>query len=149
MRIKLEGKRKDAAVIAGILLAVIAIVGAAAAFCLWFIARLYASGTGTVTIGVFEQGSWGDWSCQYYFCDGPLQKDLSVEGTVLCIETETKSGTISMEVQGEDGEILFHEEDMGTGSFELPVSGPVTVYVGTEDHKGGFKITSADASSGF
>lgn len=59
---------------------------------------------------------------------------------MLHIEVITDNGTISIEIQDTDGNIIFDEYDIGTSSFDVAVSGKVVVRIIADNHKGSFSI---------
>ena len=81
-----------------------------------------------------------NWTGRYASLDGAMRKTIHPKGDQLHIEVETKSGTISMEVRDADGELLFDGDDMETGTFDVPVSGKVTVLIEADHHQGSFRI---------
>ena len=81
-----------------------------------------------------------NWTGRYASLDGTMRKTIHPKGDQLHIEVETKSGTISMEVRDADGELLFDGDDMETGTFDVPVSGKVTVLIEADHHQGSFRI---------
>ena len=56
------------------------------------------------------------------------------------IVIETIEGTISVEIKKEDGTVIFYQENLETGTYEVEASGKYTVRVTADDHKGGFYI---------
>ena len=81
-----------------------------------------------------------NWTGRYASLDGTMRKTIHPKGDQLHIEVETKSGTISMEFRDADGELLFDGDDMETGTFDVPVSGKVTVLIEADHHQGSFRI---------
>ena len=81
-----------------------------------------------------------NWTGRYASLDGAMRKTIHPKGDQLHIEVETKSGTISMEFRDADGELLFDGDDMETGTFDVPVSGKVTVLIEADHHQGSFRI---------
>lgn len=56
------------------------------------------------------------------------------------IESETKSGTLSIEIKDLEDNILFSESDMKDQAFDITVSGKIRVTILADKHKGGFSI---------
>lgn len=139
MRIRFA--RKRAAVP---LIVVIAVTVAAIIFCVWFMLHITADGHGIRMMFVAESQSRGYWSCHYRSCNGQQEKRFYPTGARLHIETETESGSLSIEVRDEDGAVIFQKEDVGTDTYHVDVSGPVTIGIKAEDHRGGFVFTSCD-----
>lgn len=72
--------------------------------------------------------------------DGIMQKTIYPDGDILNLSVKTESGTISIEIKNADGDILFQENQIGTETFEIQVTGKVTVRIEAEKHKGSFDI---------
>lgn len=69
-----------------------------------------------------------------------MKKSIHPKADVLHIEVRTDSGIISVEIQDADGNIIFDELDIGTSSFNVAVSGKVTVKIVADRHMGSFSI---------
>ena len=83
-----------------------------------------------------------EWSAEYMFCDGFMQRTmwLDDEAEELIIVVETEEGTIAIEVKDAKGNVIFHQENMETGTYEVEVSKQYEVRLEMENHKGGFYI---------
>lgn len=53
---------------------------------------------------------------------------------------ETEEGAIGITIKDKDGNVIFEEENIQTGTYRAEVTGKYTVRVETEDHKGSFYI---------
>ncbi len=69
-----------------------------------------------------------------------MTRNLHPKTDTLQVEVQTDSGTISIEIQDEDGNVIFDESNIGTASFDVDVSGKVTVKIEADHHKGSFSI---------
>ena len=55
----------------------------------------------------------------------------------LNFDIDTESGTISIEVQNADGEVIFQKADIDSSdSFEVDVTGKIQVIIKANKHKG-------------
>lgn len=87
------------------------------------------------------------WSGSYTRLSGMMEKNIQPDKAILRIQTTTESGRLSITIKDESGNTIFDKKEMGTGSSDLPVSGPVTIQLKGKDHKGGFDIRQLPASS--
>lgn len=87
-----------------------------------------------------ETGGAHSWGSRYVSLNGTIRKTLRPQGDTLQIQVTTQSGSISMNIQDADGNVVFEQRDMGTGSFQVPVSGKATVTVTADHHKGSFSV---------
>ena len=111
-----------------------------------FILLLSYLGIGTLRnatrIGYVGNDGWSSWSASYTLLDGRLQHTIRPETDTLHVDVETESGTISIEMKDEDGDIIFSESNIETSSFEVNVSGKVVIIIKASRHKGSFDISS-------
>ena len=70
-----------------------------------------------------------------------MKKSLHPGTDTLHIEVRTDEGSISIEIQDAEGRVLFDEDDIGTESFDVAVSGKVVVRIIADHHKGSFDIS--------
>lgn len=95
---------------------------------------------GATRIGYVGNAGYGSWSGRYSSLDGTMKKSIHPKANVLHIEVRTEEGTISIEIQDADGNVIFDEYDIGTASYEVAVSGKVAVKITADSHKGSFSI---------
>lgn len=100
----------------------------------------FASTRTATRVGYTGHEGWRSWSGSYIFLDGTMQKSIHPKDDVLHVEVETEAGTISIEIKDADGNVIFDESDIGTASFNVDVSGKVTVKIVADNHKGSFSI---------
>lgn len=100
----------------------------------------FSSTRSAVRIGYFGSEGRSSWSGNYAMLDGIMQKTIYPRGDILNLSVKTESGTISIEIKNADGDILFQENQIGTQTFEIQVTGKVTVRIEAEKHKGSFDI---------
>lgn len=83
------------------------------------------------------------WSATYAFHDGYQQRTINTDGeaTVLVVEIVSSSGEIGMTVMDEKGNVIYDQQGIETSSFEIEISGKVTVKITGEDHKGSFSLS--------
>ena len=93
-------------------------------------------------IGYVGNDGWSNWSASYTSLDGRLQHTIHPETDTLHVAVKTESGTISIEMRDEDGNIIFSDSNIETSSFEVDVSGEVAITVKASRHKGSFTISS-------
>ena len=62
---------------------------------------------------------------------------------MLNVNVKTESGAISIEFKNNEGETIFNESNIETGTFQVSsTSSRVVVTIRTEKHKGSFEISS-------
>lgn len=101
----------------------------------------FASTRTATRVGYAGHNGWRSWSGSYILLDGTMQKSIHPKGDILHVEVKTETGTISIEIKDADGNVIFDESDIGTASFNVDVSGKVTVKIVADSHKGSFAIT--------
>ena len=94
-------------------------------------------------MGWVESNSRDHWSATYAFHDGYQQRTINTDGepTVLKVEIVSSSGEIGMRVTDENGNVIYDQQGIETSSFEIEISGKVTVKITGEDHKGSFSLS--------
>jgi len=111
-----------------------------------FIWVMTAGGLGTsrsgVRMGYSESATGSRWTAEYTFMDGYLQRTMRTadDADSITIVIETVEGSIAVEIKDEAKNVIFSQEDMETGTYEVEASGKYVVRVTGEDHKGGFYI---------
>ena len=98
-----------------------------------------------IRVGYVGHGSSNSWSASYFWLLGRLQRTIYPEMDTLHVEVKTESGTISIEMKDADGNVIFSENNIGTSSFDVNVSGKVVIKIEADQHKGGFDISSQSA----
>ena len=124
--------RKDWIWICGCVIAVVIFV---------FILRSGVAPTGSgLQMGWVESNTRDHWSATYAFHDGYQQRTINTDGepTVLQVEIVSSSGEIGMTVTDENGNVIYDQQRIETSSFEIEISGKVTVKITGEDHKGSY-----------
>ena len=116
--------------LAGVLLAVLIIVSV-----------VFGTERSSVRVGYMGYSGWREWSASYVTLDGRERHTLHPEGDALHVEVETQSGTISMEMENGEGNVIFSEENIQTSSFDVETAGKTIIILDADSHKGGFKIT--------
>lgn len=91
-------------------------------------------------LGFVGNESRSSWTGRYSSLDGTMKKNIYPKTDVLHIEVKTDSGAISIEIQDTDGNVIFDKPDIGTGSYDVDVSGKVVVRIMADHHKGSFAI---------
>ena len=127
--------RKDWIWICGCVIAVVIFV---------VILRSGVAPTGSgLQMGWVESNTRDHWSATYAFHDGYQQRTINTDGepTVLEVEIVSSSGEIGMTVTDENGIVIFDEQGIETSSFEIEISGKVTVKISGDDHKGSFSLS--------
>lgn len=94
-------------------------------------------------MGWVESNTRDHWSASYSFHDGYVQRTINTDGkpTTLEIEIVSSSGEIGMTVTDGNGSVIFDRQGMATSSFDIDISGKVTVRITGEDHKGSFSLS--------
>ena len=127
--------RKDWIWICGCVIAVVIFV---------VILRSGVAPTGSgLQMGWVESNTRNHWSATYAFHDGYQQRTINTDGeaTVLEVEIISSSGEIGMTVLDEKGNLIYDQQGIETSSFEIEISGKVTVKITGEDHKGSFSLS--------
>lgn len=127
--------RKDWIWICGCVIAVVIFV---------VILRSGVAPTGSgLQMGWVESNTRDHWSATYAFHDGYQQRTINTDGeaTVLEVEIVSSSGEIGMTVTDENGNVIYDQQGIETSSFEIEISGNVTVKITGEDHKGSFSLS--------
>ena len=93
-------------------------------------------------VGCVEHSTKNTWSMEYMFCDGFMQRTMWTEDGEedFCVVVETEEGTIAIQIEDEDGNVIFDKTNIQTGTYEVELSGKYMVRVEMEDHKGSFHI---------
>ena len=127
--------RKDWIWICGCVIAVVIFV---------IILRSGVAPTGSgLQMGWVESNTRDHWSATYAFHDGYQQRTINTDGepTVLEVEIVSSSGEIGMMITDENGNVIYDQQRIETSSFEIEISGKVTVKITGEDHKGSFSLS--------
>lgn len=95
-------------------------------------------------VGYVGNEGWSSWTAKYTTLDGNMQRTLHPKDDVLHIEVETEKGTLSIEIKDSNGTVIFDEDNIGTQSYDIEVSGKITVRIDADNHKGSFKIGSQE-----
>ena len=95
-------------------------------------------------VGCIEHTTRHEWTMEYMFCDGFMQRNMrTVEGeTSIDVVVESEEGTIGIIIKDKKDNIIFEEYNIQTGTYEVEVTGKYEVRVETEEHKGSFYIGS-------
>lgn len=103
-------------------------------------------GVGTISSGtrvmyVSNEGR-SHWSASYQYFNGFIQRNLWVaeneDGFAVVITSE--EGSMDVEIKDENGNVIFAQENIQTGSYEVKATGKVVVRIDCEKHKGSFDI---------
>ena len=103
-------------------------------------------GVGTISSGtrvmyVSNEGR-SHWSASYQYFNGFMQRNLWVaenaDGFDIVITSE--EGSMDVEVKDENGNVIFAQENIQTGSYDVKATGKVVIRIDCEKHKGSFDI---------
>ena len=94
-------------------------------------------------MGWVETNTSAYWSATYAFHDGYQQRTINSDGepTTLKVEIVSSSGEIGMTITDENGNVIYDEVGIETSSFEIEISGKVTVRITGDDHKGSYSLS--------
>lgn len=94
-------------------------------------------------MGWVESNTRDHWSATYSYHNGWQQRTINTDGesTTLEVEIVSSSGEIGMTVTDENGNVIFDQQGIVTSSFDIEISGKVTVRITGEDHKGSFSLS--------
>ncbi len=84
---------------------------------------------------------WKKWTGRYTLLNGWMQRTLRPEAEMLHVDVKTESGALSIEMKNTEGAVIFSEENIGTSSFDVPVSGKTKIKITASNHKGSFDIS--------
>ncbi len=106
----------------------------------------FSNGTmrSVLIVGGNEWSNRTSWSGEYKFVDGFMQRNLwtAEEDSGFQIVIEKNEGIIGFEIKDKNGIVLFQQEQMEAGSYEVEASGKCTVRVTLDDYKGSFAVFS-------
>lgn len=123
--------------IAAVLIAAAAVAAILAARHLGF-----ATTRSALRVGYVGSAGRSGWSASYVLLDGAMEHRIHPDGDTLHMEARTDSGTLSVRVEDGEGVVVFEKRDMGSASYDVPVTGPVWVRLEADRHKGGFQIAA-------
>jgi hypothetical protein len=106
----------------------------------------FLGSAGTITSGtkmMYVASAGRDyWSASYQYFNGYAQRNLWVsegeDGFELVVTSE--EGSMDIEIKDESGAVIFAQENIQTGTYEVKATGKVVVRIDFEKHKGGFDI---------
>lgn len=103
-------------------------------------------GVGTISSGtrvmyVSNEGR-SHWSASYQYFNGFMQRNLWVAENAdgFDIVITSKEGSMDVEVKDENGNVIFAQENIQTGSYDVKATGKVVIRIDCEKHKGSFDI---------
>lgn len=93
-------------------------------------------------VGSIEHATKTEWTIEYMFCDGFMQRTMkTAEGeTDIDVVVESEEGVLGITIIDKDGNVIFDEKNIQTGNYKVAVTGKYAVRAEMEDHKGGFHI---------
>lgn len=112
------------------------------------ISLLTTAVTGSFSIGSGLKVGWSErkgpdfWRASYAYYDGWRKSTINRNetATTLYAEVVTESGALGMTVTDEAGNIVFSQENLGTDTYEIPLSGRSRLRITAEKHKGQFSL---------
>lgn len=111
-----------------------------------FFTVFYLSGSFTIRsairIGYVGKEGRTEWRGSYTLFNGWMIRTLRPKTEMLHVGVKTEEGSISIEMKDADGKVIYSEENLGTTSFEVPVSGKTKIKITGSGHKGSFDISS-------
>lgn len=92
-------------------------------------------------IGYVGNNGWASWSGHYELLDGKMKRTLHYDSPrKIALDVKTESGTLSIEIQDKNGNVIFSQNNIGTVSKSISVNGSIVVTVSANKHKGSFGI---------
>lgn len=93
-------------------------------------------------IGYIGNNGWSSWSGQYVLLDGKMRRTLHLgeSSKNITVETQTVSGTLSIEIKDKTGNVIFSQNNMGSASHSLSTEGDIVITIDANQHKGSFAI---------
>lgn len=93
-------------------------------------------------IGYVSQATRQAWSASYLSLNGTLRRRLFPAADVpYQFKVETQQGALSAVITDSSGALLFEQENIPSGAYELMFSGPVSIRLEGSSHQGSFSIT--------
>lgn len=84
---------------------------------------------------------WDNWSGTYELLDGKMRRTLHFGSSKnINLQPKTESGTLSIEIQDETGNVIFSKSNIGTASHSISVNGNVVVTISANNHCGSFSL---------
>lgn len=101
-----------------------------------------ASAGSGLKVGWSERKGPDFWRASYAYYDGWRKSTINRNetATTLYAEVVTESGALGMTVTDEAGNIVFSQENLGTDTYEIPLSGRSRLRITAEKHKGQFSL---------
>lgn len=111
---------------------------------LWVIGiQIMTGAVGTssgLRVGYTESTVGNVWTASYGYFDGRNSRTINGKATVLSGVVHTEEGELDVLVTDQEGNPVFFRENVGTDSFEVPISGKVRVTITAHKHRGGFTL---------
>ena len=103
----------------------------------------FASARSGLQMGWVESNTRNHWSATYSYHDGYVQRTINADGekSILQVEIVSSSGEIGMKMTDENGKVIFDQQGIDTSSFEIEISGKMTVIITGDDHKGSYSLS--------
>lgn len=97
-----------------------------------------------IRIGYTSNEGYREWTASYSRLDGTMTHKIhpKTEPEQYQIEINTEAGSLSIEIENDQGDMIFSETALESVSYEVEFPGTVTVHISAEDHSGNFSITS-------
>lgn len=92
-----------------------------------------------VRMGYVENSIGNKWTASYAYFHGHTNRTVRGD-VVLSGSVSTKDGELDILVTDQEGNPVFFRENVGTDSFEVPISGTVKVTITAHKHRGGFTL---------
>ena len=93
-------------------------------------------------IGYIGINGWSSWSGHYQLLDGRMKRTLHFKSSQdVELKVRTESGTLSVEVKDNTGNIIFSQSSVGNISRSISVDGNIVVTLSADKHKGSFSIS--------
>lgn len=96
----------------------------------------------SVRIGYVSHRKWDSWSARYQMLSGVQRHAIGQDdiASILDVQVVTESGNICIEMNDEDGNVVFKQDAIETSAFTFNVSGKISICVNANKHKGSFNI---------
>ncbi len=96
-------------------------------------------------LGYVSSFTPGNWSATYVYLDGTQTKWLTPGESEMeyVLEVETKAGCLSVTVTDEEGQLVFREASVSTGTYRFVLPGKAAVVIQADGHRGGFCLAPA------
>lgn len=95
-----------------------------------------------IRLGFSEHGTRSEWTAHYQRLDGTMRKTIypSEDASSYLISVDTKKGSLSIVLTEKDGDIVFSETNIASGTYLVTLTKAVKTVITADGHRGSFSI---------